>query len=34
MPEEMERAVREMPRDVEVIALLKKVSEKGPLPAR
>ena len=34
MPEEMEKAIREMPRDAEVIELLKKVSEEGPLPAR
>lgn len=34
MREEMEKAVREIPRDAEVIDLLKKFSEKGPLPAR
>jgi len=34
MPEEMEKAIREMPRDAEVIDLLKKVSSEGPLPAR
>jgi hypothetical protein len=33
MPEKMEKAIREMPRDAEVIALLKKRSDKGPLPA-
>ena len=30
MPEEMEKAIREMPRDAEVIELLKKLSERGP----
>ena len=34
MPEEMEKAIREMPRDAEVIELLKEVSAEGPLPAR
>lgn len=34
MPEEMEKAIREMPRDAEVIDLLKKLSSEGPLPAR
>ena len=34
MPEEMEKAIREMPRDAEVIDLLKKLSGEGPLPAR
>jgi hypothetical protein len=34
MPEEMEKTMREMPRDADVIKLLKKLSEKGPLPAR
>jgi hypothetical protein len=34
MPEEMEKAIREMPRDAEVIELLKKLSDEGPLPAR
>jgi tripartite-type tricarboxylate transporter receptor subunit TctC len=34
MPEEMEKAIREMPRDAEVIDLLKKLSDEGPLPAR
>ena len=35
MPEEMEKAIREMPRAAaEVIELLKKVSAEGPLPAR
>lgn len=32
MPEEMEEAIREMPRDAEVIDLLKKLSSEGPLP--
>jgi hypothetical protein len=34
MPEEMEKAIREMPRDAEVIDSLKKLSDEGPLPAR
>jgi hypothetical protein len=34
MPEEMKKAIREVPRDAEVIKLLKNVSEEGPLPAR
>ena len=34
MREEMEKAIREMPCDAEVIELLKKVSEESPLPAR
>jgi tripartite-type tricarboxylate transporter receptor subunit TctC len=34
MPEEMEKAIREMPRDAEVIDLLNKLSGEGPLPAR
>jgi hypothetical protein len=29
MPEEMEKAIREMPRDAEVIDLLKKLSGEG-----
>jgi len=34
MPEELEKAIREMPRDAELIDLLKKISGAGPLPAR
>ena len=34
MPEEMEKAIREMQRDAEVIELLKKLSDEGPLAAR
>jgi hypothetical protein len=30
----MEKAIREMPRDAEVINLLKTLSAEGPLPAR
>ena len=30
MPEEMEKAIREMPRDAEVIELLKKFPDGGP----
>jgi tripartite-type tricarboxylate transporter receptor subunit TctC len=32
--EEVEKAVRELPRDAEVIALYKKLAEAGPLPPR
>lgn len=32
--EEVEKAVRELPRDAEVIALYKKFAEPGPLPLR
>ena len=34
MPEEMEKAIREMLRDAEVIELLKKLSDEGAPPAR
>ncbi|HKY09030.1 MAG TPA: hypothetical protein VJQ55_12340, partial [Candidatus Binatia bacterium] len=34
MPEELTRVIREMPRDAEVIDLLKTFSGAGPLPAR
>jgi len=34
MPEEMEKAIREMPRDAEVINLLKTLSGEGAFPAR
>jgi divalent metal cation (Fe/Co/Zn/Cd) transporter len=34
MPEEMEKAIKERPRDAEVIDLLKRLSGEGPLPAR
>jgi hypothetical protein len=34
MPEEMKKAIREMPRDAEVIDLLKKLSAEGPFLAR
>ena len=34
MPKEMEKAIREMPRDAEVIDLLKKLSGEGSLAAR
>lgn len=33
-PEEVVKAIREMPRDAEVIDLLKKISGAGPLPPR
>jgi len=32
--EEVEKAVRELPRDTEVIALYKKLADAGPLPPR
>jgi len=32
--EEVERAVRELPRDAEVIALYKKLADGGPFPSR
>lgn len=32
--EEMEKAIRELPRDTEVIALYKKLADAGPLPTR
>jgi hypothetical protein len=34
MPEEMEKAIKEMPRDAEVTDQLKKLSGEGPLAAR
>jgi hypothetical protein len=34
MPEEMEKAIKEMPRDAEVTDLLKKLFAEGPLAAR
>jgi tripartite-type tricarboxylate transporter receptor subunit TctC len=34
MPHEMEKLVREMPRDAETIDLFKKLNAAGPLPAR
>jgi hypothetical protein len=30
----VERSIRELPRDPEVIGLYKKMAEAGPLPAR
>jgi hypothetical protein len=32
--EEVEKAIRDLPREPEVIALYKKLAEAGPLPAR
>ena len=32
--EQVETAIRELPRDAEIIALYKKMAEQGPLPAR
>ena len=34
MPDEMEKLVRELPRDPEIVALFKKINEAGPLPPR
>jgi tripartite-type tricarboxylate transporter receptor subunit TctC len=34
MPDEMERALKELPRDPETVALFKKLNAAGPLPAR
>jgi len=34
MPEEMEKALKELPRDPETVALFKKLNAAGPLPAR
>ena len=34
MPEEMEKALKELPRDPETVALFKKLNVAGPLPAR
>jgi tripartite-type tricarboxylate transporter receptor subunit TctC len=34
MPDEMEKLVREMPRDAEIVDLFKKLNAAGPLPAR
>jgi hypothetical protein len=34
MPEDMEKVIREIPRDIEVIDLLKKLFNETPLPAR
>jgi tripartite-type tricarboxylate transporter receptor subunit TctC len=34
MPDEMEKALKELPRDPETVALFKKLNGAGPLPAR
>jgi tripartite-type tricarboxylate transporter receptor subunit TctC len=34
MPHEMEKLVKEMPRDAEIVELFKKLNAAGPLPAR
>ncbi len=34
MPEEMEKLIRDLPRDPEIVALFKKINEAGPLPPR
>lgn len=32
--DELERAIKELPRDPEIVALYKKIADEGPLPAR
>jgi tripartite-type tricarboxylate transporter receptor subunit TctC len=34
MPDEMERTLKELPRDPEIVALFKKLNAAGPLPGR
>jgi len=34
MPEEMERLVKELPRDPEIVELFKKINAAEPLPPR
>jgi hypothetical protein len=34
MPEQLTKEIREMPRDLEVIELLKSIAGSGPLPGR
>jgi hypothetical protein len=34
MPDEMEKALQDLPRDPETVALFKKLNAPGPLPAR
>lgn len=34
MPEEMERLVKGLPRDPEIVALFKKINDAGPVPLR
>ncbi len=34
MPEELTKAIRDMPRDLEVIEMIKDLSGAGPLPTR
>jgi hypothetical protein len=34
MPEEMEKAIRELPRDPEIVELFKKLAGGDPLPSR
>lgn len=34
MPQEMEKLVKEMPRDAEIVELFKKLNAAGPMPAR
>ena len=32
--EELETAIKELPRDPEIVALYKKIADQGPVPAR
>jgi tripartite-type tricarboxylate transporter receptor subunit TctC len=34
MPDEMEKALKQLPRESETVALFKKLNAAGPLPAR
>ena len=34
MPHEMEKLVKEMPRDAEIVEIFKKLNAAGPMPAR
>ena len=34
LPEEMEKSIRELPRDREIVELFKKISGPAPLPPR
>jgi hypothetical protein len=34
MPETLEKAIREMPRDTDVVELFNKLAADGPLPTR
>lgn len=34
MPDDIEKALKELPRDAQTVALFKKLNAAGPLPAR